>query len=128
MPDTTTLISQFYVAVEGMDDSIGVELMGDILEVTVDSSLHMPDVATVIVHDTHLRWVDDSRLEPGKGIKISAKMEKSEEPLFDGEIVELEPEFNAAASRLAIRAFDRMHRLARGRYVRSFVNVTDGDL
>jgi phage protein D len=128
MADQTTLISQFYVAVEGMDDSTGVDLMTDILEVTVESSLHLPDVATVVLHDTHLRWVDDARIEPGKGVKISAKAEQGEQPLFDGEIIELEPEFSSAANRLVIRAFDRLHRLARGRYVRSFVNVTDGDL
>jgi uncharacterized protein involved in type VI secretion and phage assembly len=27
-----------------------------------------------------------------------------------------------------VRAFDRLHRLSRGRFVRSFINVTDGDL
>jgi len=128
MADQAALTTQFYVTIEGMDPSTVVELMGDLLEVTVESSLHLPDVATVVVHDSHLRWIDDARLEPGKGIQISAKEQQNEHPLFDGEIIELEPEFGAASQRLVIRAFDRLHRLARGRYVRSFVNVTDGDL
>src|SRR6185437_9692758 len=128
MADQTTLTSQFYVTVDGMDAATVLALMGDLLEITVENSMHLPDVATLVLHDTQLKWVDDARLEPGKGVKISAKSEQAEQPLFDGEIIELEPDFGAAANRLVIRAFDRLHRLARGRYVRSFVNVTDGDL
>ncbi len=109
MADQTQLLSQFYVSVEGMDDSTAVQVMADILEVTVENSLHLPDVATVVLHDTSLKWVDDSRLEPGKGLKISTKGQQGEQPLFDGEIIELEPEYSPAANRLVIRAFDRLH-------------------
>ncbi len=128
MPEAA-LQSQFYLKVDGMDETTALELTADILEISVESSLHLPDVATVIVHDTRLRWVDEARLEPGKGLKVSAKpTDGKEEELFDGEIVELEPDYAAGAQRLVLRAFDRLHRLTRGRYVRSFLNVTDGDL
>jgi phage protein D len=137
MADQGKHTSQFYVSIEGMDDSTLVELMGDLLEATVDSSLHLPDAATVVLHDTHLKWVDDARIQPGRELKISAKPREASDtgaagggdaPLFDGEIVELESAFAPAAHKLTIRAFDRMHRLSRGRNVRSFVNVTVGDI
>jgi phage protein D len=129
MADAQTLQSQFYLKVDGMDETGTLELTADLLEITVESSLHLPDVATVILHDTRLRWVDEAKLEPGKGLKVSAKpADGREEELFDGEIVELEPDFASGAQRLVVRAFDRLHRLGRGRYVRSFLNVTDGDL
>src|SRR5215831_15815219 len=128
MADTANLISHFYIEVQGMDSSVAVELMADMIEASVESSLHLPDVATVILHDTKLRWVDDSNLEPGKGLKISAKANQGEHPIFDGEIIEIEPDFRVAGQRLVVRAFDRLHRLARGRHVRSFLNVSDGDL
>lgn len=129
MPESGTLQSQFYLQVEGMDGGPALELMADTLEMTVESSLHLPDVATVILHDTQLRWVDDKRLEPGKALQISAKPPGGDEkPLFDGEIVELEPDFSPGSQKLVVRAFDRLHRLGRGRHVRSFLNVTDGDL
>jgi phage protein D/phage baseplate assembly protein gpV len=128
MADTQQLVSQFYVQIEGLADSVTLELMTDLLEVSVESSLHLPDLATLTLHDSRLRWVDEKAIEPGKGLKISANAGNGEQPLFDGEIIELEPEFGVAAQRLVVRAFDRLHRLSRGRYVRSFVNVSDGDL
>ena len=126
MADTTGLLSQFYLKLSGSDAP--EELLRDLLSVRVETSLHLPDVATVVLHDPRLAWIDDARLAPGKLLAISARSGRDEKPLFDGEIVELEPEFEPATVRLAIRAFNRMHRLGRGQHARSFQNVTDGDL
>ncbi len=126
MPDNSNLLSQIFVQIDGAE--ITEELMGDLLEVTVENSLHLPDVATLIFHDARLHWIDDASLVPGKAIKISAKTARQEKLLFDGEIVELEPDFEPTTQQLIIRAFDRLHRLSRGRHVRSFLNVSDGDL
>lgn len=124
------LISQFYLELEGMSGSPLLELQHDLLSVSVESSLHLPDVATLRFSDSRLRWIDDKALEPGKRLKVSSKGAQSsnEHPLFEGEIIELEPDFGASAQHLVVRAFDALHRLARGRHVRSFQNVSDGDL
>src|SRR4030095_3667499 len=105
--------------------------MRDVFEVTVQNSLHLPDVATIVLNDPKLKWIDDTLLSPGKSIEIhgtAAPTPTKADVIFDGEIVELEPEFGSKMHRLTIRAFDRLHRLARGRFVRSFQNVTDSDL
>jgi phage protein D len=130
MAEPQNLISHFFLDVDGLPESAGVELMQALLSVVIESSLHLPDVATIRVTDTALKWIDDKRLEPGKRIKVSAEgpQGKGTHPLFDGEIVELEPEFLVGAQNLTIRAFDVLHRLARGRRVRSFLNVTDADV
>jgi uncharacterized protein involved in type VI secretion and phage assembly len=130
MAEKQNLISQFYLEVEGMGESPLLELQRDLLSVTVESSLHLPDVATLRISDTSLRWIDEKSLEPGKRLKVSAKgaQSQSEQPLFEGEIIELEPDFGPSAQHLYVRAFDALHRLARGRHVRSFQNVSDGDL
>jgi uncharacterized protein involved in type VI secretion and phage assembly len=128
MPNTPHLLSQFYVEIDGLDESGAGDLMRDLIDVTVESSLHLPDVTTLVLHDPRLSWVDDARLEPGRGLRVSAKGAAGEHPVFDGEVVELEPEFGTSTHRLTVRAFDRLHRLARGRHARSFANVTDGDL
>src|SRR5438093_4587112 len=112
MPDTN-LLSHFYVKIDGADAS--EEFMHALVEVTVESSLHLPDVATLVLHDPRLRWIDDAHLEPGKAVQVSAKTGRSEHLLFDGEIVEIEPDFGLSTQRLVVRAFDRLHRLARGR-------------
>lgn len=126
MTDANKLQSQFYITIDGTSVSAG--FMRDLEQVTIENSLHLPDVATLVLHDPGLRWIDDSSIEPGKPIQIAVKAGKGEHPLFDGEIVEIEPDFKPDTQRLNIRAFDRLHRLNRGQHVRSFQNVTDGDL
>ncbi|MGI9148113.1 MAG: VgrG-related protein [Chloroflexota bacterium] len=126
MPDNSGLLSQVYVEIDGQPAP--EEFVRDFLSVTVETSLHLPDVATMIINDRRGRWVDDERLAPGKALLISAKVTQQRHTLFDGEIVELEPEYIPGKQHLTVRAFDRLHRLARGRHVRSFQNVTDGDL
>ncbi|HLI71974.1 MAG TPA: VgrG-related protein [Ktedonobacteraceae bacterium] len=126
MPENQNLLSQLSITIDGAD--VSDNFMGDLLEVTVENSLHLPDVATIVLHDTRLHWIDDSSLMPGKSVQISAKTERQAKPLFDGEIVEIEPEFDPGNQQLIVRAFDRLHRLGRGRHVRSFTNVSDEDL
>ena len=129
MPETNKLISHFYLKIEGAQ--VSEDFMRDLLEITVDNSLHMPDVATIVLNDPRLKWIDDALVMPGKTVEISATATvqgSKPKPVFDGEIVELEPDFGVNTHRLVIRAFDRLHRLSRGRKVRSFQNVTDGDV
>jgi phage protein D/phage baseplate assembly protein gpV len=126
MADTAQLLSQFYVKIDGQNAS--EEFMHDLTEVRVESSLHLPDVATLVLHDARLHWVDYAGLAPGKTVQIAAKSGQKEQPVFDGEIVELEPEFSPSMPHVVVRAFDRLHRLARGRFVRSYLNVSDADI
>jgi phage protein D len=100
----------------------------DVIEFTVENSLHLPDVATLVLHDAALHWIDDSSVMPGVTLEIQAKVGTTTHKIFDGEIVELEANFERGTQQLTIRAFDRMHRLARGRRARSFLNVSDADL
>ena len=126
MPEPGDLLSLFYVKLDGQNAPDA--LIADLLDVSVESSVHLPDVATLIFHDQHLTWVDDPKLAPGKAVEVSARGESGEVKIFDGEIVELEPEFEPSTIRLKVRAFDRLHRLGRGQKVRTFLNTTDGDL
>jgi hypothetical protein len=75
-----------------------------------------------------LKWVDDSRLAPGGLIEVSARHGRTTESIFEGEIVEIEPQFEAEGLKVTVRAFDRLHRLGRGRHTRTFLNVTDSDV
>ncbi len=45
MVDTSNLLSQFYAKLAGADAS--AEFMNDLLSVTVETSLHLPAVATL---------------------------------------------------------------------------------
>ena len=128
MPDPAALISHIYITLRGSDAPQA--LMHSLVEVTVDSSLHLPDVATVVLNDPGLQWRAHELLAPGTALVVSTKSRNgaSAQPIFDGEIVELEPDFRPGTQLLTVRAFNRLHRLTHGRYVRSFLNVSDADL
>src|SRR5262245_59796363 len=113
LPDSTLLLSQFYIKIDGTEAS--EPMMLNLVEATVENSLHLPDVAPVTLHDPDGQWVDHANVAPGKPITISAKAGDTTQQLFDGEIVELESDFFPGERRVIVRAFDRLHRLARGR-------------
>lgn len=126
MVDVSVMPNQVYLRIDG--DDAPEELMQELHEAVIESTIHLPAVATLVVNDPTLRWIDDARLLPGRALEVLVKVDRQEQVIFDGEIVELEPEFGKATHRLIIRAFDRLHRLSRGRHVRSFQQMTDGDL
>src|SRR4051794_38185071 len=72
VPDTTTLLSQVYVQLDGQ--GAPAEFVTDMLDVIIENSLHLPDVATLTVNDQMGTWVDDNRLAPGKSVKVAAKV------------------------------------------------------
>src|SRR5687768_3584964 len=124
MPETSRLLEHFYIKVAGSQND---ELMQDLVEILVDSSLHLPDMAVVTLHDTRLKWADAKTIDPGTEIEIAAKSESGEGPLFKGEIVALEPVFTPGAQTLVIRAYDKSHRLTRIRKNATYVNMKDSD-
>lgn len=126
MPDTQNLLSQFYIQLDGGDAPVA--LMRAVEQISVESSLHLPDVATLVVHDPGLQWIDADQLAPGTAVVIAAQADNNQHTIFEGEIVEIEPELGIGTQKVIVRAFDRMHRLNRGRHVRSFLNVSDTDL
>jgi phage protein D len=125
MSDQNRLLEHFYIKLDGSEVA---EMMEDLLEVSVESSLQLPDMAVITLHDTRLKWIDDAKIKPGATITISAKSEASKGDLFSGEIVEVSPEFQSGSAKITIRAFDKLHRLTRGKKSRTFVEMTDGDI
>lgn len=126
MKYATNLLSHCYLTIEGAPPP--ESFYYDLISVNVENSLHLPDVATIVIEDTKLRWVDNDIFKPGKSITITARTKGPSQTLFQGEVVEIEPCYHESALWLTIRAFDQLHRLTRGRFARSFQNVTDTDL
>ncbi|RRR76949.1 MAG: type IV secretion protein Rhs [Candidatus Viridilinea halotolerans] len=118
-----TLLSHLALSLGGSTPPDG--LLAAIDQLSVEMSLHLPSVATLVIHDPALAWVDHSLLLPGTTLVVnSGKGEK----LFDGEIVELEADFGIQGQRVIVRAFDRLHRLARVRYQRAFKQKSDDEI
>lgn len=124
-------ITQCFIKIGGQD--VPVELANDLVEVVVDTSLHMPDMFTILIHDYELKWVDSNLLDFGKEVEI--KIETGSEQgalagtLIKGEITALEPHFSTdGLTTLLVRGYDKSHRLHRGRQSRTFAKQTDTDM
>ncbi len=120
-----------YLKIGGADAP--VELMNDLLEIVVDSSLYLPSMFTIKLTDAQLKWADDTRLDIGKEVQISFKTDEQaggqEAILIKGEITALEPHFGAEGNTvMLVRGYDKSHRLHRGKKTRSFLKVTDSDI
>lgn len=105
---------------------------------TIESSLHMPDMAVIVLRDntplstggSAFRFVDKpDQFVNGNTMSITVRVGNHiEQKVFDGEIVEVEASLHSHGQRLVVRGFDRLHKLARGTYTRTFQNVTDMDV
>jgi phage protein D/phage baseplate assembly protein gpV len=127
------LIPQFNLTINGQPAS--PELMLDLIEITVDDSLYMPDMLTMCLNDPLLNWVDSELLVVGAQVQIKvtaaihSEQSSSTDDLFNGEITALEPTFSHdGMSTLLVRGYDRSHRLHRGKFSRSFLNSTDSEI
>ena len=130
------------ISINGAD--AGKEFSEDILQVSVEESLHLPSLCLITINnnyhsgkiDKDKPWKHDSLIEIGNTIDIdleSSTTEKFDEPnkdkLFSGEITGIECHFNERSQApIVICAYDVSHRLHRGLYNRSFQNMTDSDI
>lgn len=129
MPDEQKLMDHLYIKIDGND--LPAEAMDDLIEVVVDSSLSLPDMFTIHLHDERVQWVQGDLFGLGKEVEISAIPEEGgrSKPLFKGEITATEPDFGEGTqANLLVRGYDRSHRLHRGTHSKAYQQVTISDL
>jgi phage protein D len=131
MPVGREWTEQIVIKVGGAN--IDLELMDQLIEVLVDSSLSLPDMFIVHFNDTdNFRWMDSGPFEVGKEVEIQLPLDAENETtikVIKGEITAIEPHFNReVAATLTVRGYDKAHRLTRGTKTRAYENVTDGDI
>ncbi|NWF69252.1 MAG: VgrG-related protein [Chloroflexi bacterium] len=131
MPQHTAWVDQIDIRING--DHLRRELMDALVDVIVDTSLHMPTMFTLRVHDDELRWMDENLFRLGAPIEIriapAGGSSSAAQRIMSGEITAIEPEFSANQSAtLVVRGYDRSHRLNRGTKSRAYVQVTDSDI
>lgn len=122
-----------------------LNLMEDILQVIVEESLHQPGMFTLVIQNDYYpgrsqdqRWRYQDLLQIGKPVKIgftsstteSIDYNKSNQNyVIEGEITGIEAFFSEKSQApVIVRGYDVGHRLHRGRYNRSFQNMTDSDI
>lgn len=119
--------------------------MEDILQISVEESLHFPGMFTLVINNPYFSGNDDDKpwkyqslLTIGKSISISFTSSTTDSDEFDdaeqgkvldGEITAIETHFTKGSQApIIVRGYDVSHRLHRGRNNRSFQNMTDSDV
>jgi phage protein D len=127
------------------DSDASNEITENILQVIVEESLHRPSMFTIVVRNDYKSggqeddpWKAERQLKIGDSIAIGFQpsITKSEEEtateagqLIKGEITSIEAHFTETTQApIILRGYDLSHRLHRGRFNRSFQNMTDSDV
>lgn len=121
------------------------KLMDDILQISIEESLHRPGMFTLVIqndyypgHQEDQVWRYKDLLQIGKSIKIGFKSSTTESvdysdeqpgDIIEGEITAIDTHFtDKSQAPIIVQGYDVSHRLHRGRYNRSFVEMTDSDI
>jgi phage protein D len=121
-------LSEHLIKINGQDAPH--EFMNDLLETIVDTSLYLPEMFTILVKDSELKWVDEGLLDLGNSVEISVAGAEQVGGhgglLIKGEITALEPDFSGEGkTNLLVRGYNKSHRLHRGKKSRTFLKMTD---
>lgn len=127
------------------NQAVGAAVLEDILQISVEESLHLPGMFTLVLRndyrpgaDADTVWKHRDLLAIGKAVELGFVSSTTEDTEFDdaaegvllkGEITAIETQFTRdAQAPIIVRGYDASHRLHRGRQSRSFQNKTDTDI
>jgi phage protein D/phage baseplate assembly protein gpV len=128
MSEQNELASQVKIKLDGTE--VEGQVMDQLASAIIEQHSHLPDMFSLRFLDPDLDLLDHGPFNLAKEVEISAQNEAGQEVvLIKGEITALEPEFREGMlAELALRGFDRTHRLYRQTHSRAYVNVKDSDL
>jgi phage protein D len=117
----------------------GTEVEKDALaNLVVEQDVDQPDMCSVTVNNTKdYKYSETVKLGDAVVVDIGstggevAGAEAGEQPvpLFEGEVVGLEPIFDVGGeTKVVIRAFSKLHRMTRKRHSKTWLNKSDGDI
>jgi len=96
-------------------------------EIVVDQDPDQPDMATIALAGRQGRDFAGG-VNAGDDVKVEATSGAVSVSVFKGEVVSIEPAVDRPGVWTAIRALNRLHRLAGEAKTRDFVNVTDAEI
>lgn len=128
MPQESELASHIYIKVGGAD--LQHEVAQQIQEVVVDQHAHLPGMFTIRLLDPELKYLRGDPFDLTKEVEIQAAKQGGDKvPLIKGEITALEPIFGAGmVLELAVRGYDKSHRMYRETKSKAHLNKKDSDL
>ncbi len=120
------------------------DFKNDLLQICVEESLHLPGMFTLVINNPYApgdsettTWQYQDLIKIGSQIEIGFEASETDEDtdnevesyIITGEITAIETHFTASSQApILVRGYDISHRLHRGKYNRSFQDITDSDL
>lgn len=100
----------------------------DIIICTADSDFDQPDMATITLRNDLSQ--NNATADHGQSVEIKfGDPGGSKTTVFKGEVVGIEPSYREGGeSRIVIRAFNKMHRLTRGKKSKTYQKQSDQDV
>jgi phage protein D/phage baseplate assembly protein gpV len=115
------------VSVDGAE--LDEEMRGHLEQVVVDDEVSLPAMCAITLQDPELDIIAKSGLRVGAKVEIGyAGQGGADDPIFTGEVVTIECDYDAFGKRVVVRGYAASHRLHAGRRTRAFANVTDSDI
>ncbi|MFI6163776.1 VgrG-related protein [Micromonospora haikouensis] len=101
-----------------------------LVSAVVEDSTNLAATATLRFRDQQSRFLRDNGVTIGTDVTVRVRTGRDAAPLplFAGEVVTLESEYDGVGTFTTVRALDLSHRLMRGQRVRSFVNRKASDI
>lgn len=113
---------QLAFSVDGVEDSAW---QNELQEIIVDNTTRMPSMCTINLYDRSFKFIEGTSFQLGKAVKIFVRDAPSR-TLFNGEITIIEPVFeDNGRCNLMIHAYDKSHRMHRGKKTRTFTDLDD---
>jgi len=128
------LVPLFRIMINGQDlDAVEAN---SVHQIKITDWLRLPDVCTVEVGypasetGNPFQKLDDSKFQVGAAleVKLGGTGDRTTKAIFKGEIVTVEPDFQAGGASMVVRAYDKSHRMMRSRKQRTFKDVTVSDI
>ncbi len=129
-----------HLHVKAGKQSLGEAVLRDLVEIDVENNRHLPDVATLRFHldnaEGDITELPDKNfkdyLQQGTELEISQRENNKDKPIFKGEVISIGLEYGGwepgGPMYVVIEAYDRTHRLHRGRKTRAFLNKKFSDI
>src|SRR5262245_4106591 len=113
--------------------------MDQVLDVTIEQDLVLPDAFAIRFRDTDQRpgqdeqsifaFLDEERFAIGAEVEILSAREEAPGTLLKGEVIAIEADARAdGAPIITVRGYDTAYRMHRERKSRTFLNKSDADL
>jgi hypothetical protein len=100
----------------------------EVHDLVVESDLDQPDMAAITLSNESTKYSETVVEGDDVLVEMGFSTGKAPGTVFKGEVTGIEPEWGQKESRVVIRAFNKLHVLARGKNSVAYLNVKDTDI